>query len=248
MKHALITGASSGIGAALAKELGRRGYAVGLVARRVERLEELASELRASGVTCAWAAADVTDREATQGAFARLEDELGPLDVMVANAGIGGQLDPTQWKHEPIRAVMEVNFFGAVHAAEAAVPGMLERGRGTLVVISSVAASRGLPGAGPYSASKAAISSLWESLRVSLRPRGIRCVTINPGFIESELTARNDFDMPFIIPAEPAARSMVDSIERQDRESSVPWVWGPIRWLMVRVPNWLYDWAVGPKK
>ena len=211
-------------------------------------LQAVRAELRAAGVTCAWAAADVTDRQATIEAFSKLEEELGPLEVMVANAGIGGQLDPTDWKHEPIRAVMEVNFFGAVYAAEAAVPGMLGRGRGTLAVVSSVAASRGLPGAGPYSASKAAIGSLWESLRVSLRPKGVRCVTINPGFIHTPLTAKNDFEMPFVIEADQAARSMVDSIERGDRESSVPWVWGPIRWLMVRVPNWLYDWAVGSRK
>lgn len=248
MKHALITGASSGIGAALAEEFGRRGYAVGLVARRTERLEELAEKLRAQGVTCAWAAADVTDRDATHAAFEQLEAELGPLEVMVANAGIGGQLNPLKWKHEPIRRVMEVNFFGAVHAAEAATPGMVQRGRGTMVVISSVAASRGLPGAGPYSASKAAIGNLWESLRVSLRPKGVRCLTINPGFIESELTDKNDFDMPFIVPAAHAAVSMVDSIEGGDRELTTPWQWVPIRWLMMGIPNWLFDWAVGPKK
>lgn len=238
----VITGASSGIGAALALEMGRRGHSVGLIARRVEKLEELADRLRSEGAEVHVAAADVVDREAVAAAVADIESHLGPTAVLVANAGIGGRLDPAVgWDRESVRNVMEVNYFGATHAAEAVLPGMLERGAGSLVVVSSVAATRGLPGTGPYSASKAAVSALWESMRTQLAPKGIHVLTIHPGFVKTPLTDKNDISMPFIVSAEQAAIWMADAIGDKRKELTYPWQMAWLRWFMKRVPDWLFD-------
>lgn len=244
-QHVVITGASSGIGAALARELGRRGYAVGLLARRAEKLEALAESLRGEGVQVATASADVCDRDALLFGVRHLEEALGPCSVLVANAGIGGRLDPTDWDPEPNRKVFEVNYFGAMNAVEVVIDGMLKRRDGQLVVISSVAAARGLPPAGPYSASKAAISTMWEALRVQLAPHGVHCLTVHPGFVKTPLTDKNDFSMPFLVPVETAARWIADAMRDRRRELTFPWQMALVRWFMKRVPEWLFDRIVG---
>ena len=242
----VITGASSGIGAALALELGRRGHSVGLIARRVDKLTELAERLRTEGAEVHVAAADVVDRSAVLQAIGACEAALGPTEILVANAGIGGRLQADQaWDGDSVRQVMEVNYFGATYAAEAVLPGMLERGSGQLVVVSSVAATRGLPGAGPYSASKAAVSALWESMRTQLKPRGIHVLSIHPGFVKTPLTDKNEMAMPFMVSAEQAAIWMADAIGARRRELTFPWQMAFVRWLMKRVPDWLFDALVG---
>ncbi len=241
MPVALITGASSGIGAALARELARRGWKVGLVARRLELLEALVAEIRAAGGEAAAATADVTDRAATDAAMRSLEATLGPCDLLVANAGIGQPSPAHKVPVEIILSTMRLNYDGAVHAAAAVLPGMLERGRGRLAVVSSVAATRGLPGTGAYSASKAAVSTLWESMRVDLRHRGVGCTTIHPGFVDTPLTKKNRFKMPFLMTAERAARIVADGLEAGAADITFPW---QMRWLsrlMRRLPNWLWD-------
>ena len=244
-QHVVITGASSGIGAALARELGRRGHSVGLLARRAEKLDELAESMRAEGAQVATASADVTDRQALLLGIRTLEEALGPCEILVANAGIGGRLDPTKWDAQPNRKVFEVNYFGAMNAVEVVIGGMLERRSGQLVVISSVAATRGLPPAGPYSASKAAISTMWEALRVQLAPHGVSCLTVHPGFVKTPLTDKNDFDMPFLVPAETAAGWIADAIRDRRRELTFPWQMALVRWFMKRVPEWLFDRVIG---
>lgn len=241
MPVAIVTGASSGIGAALAKELARRGWKVGLVARRAELLDALAAEIRAAGGEAAAAAADVTDRAATDAAIRSIESALGPCDLLVANAGTGAPTPAHKLPVDTILSIMRLNYDGVVHAAAAVLPGMLERGRGRLAVVSSVAATRGLPGTGAYSASKAAISTLWESMRIDLRSRGVACTTIHPGFIDTPLTRKNRFEMPWIMPVERAARICADGLEAGLADITFPW---QMRWLsrlMRRLPNWLWD-------
>jgi short-subunit dehydrogenase len=241
MSTIVITGASSGIGAALAEELGRRGHALGLIARREEKLAELAVKLQARGVTVAVAAADVTDRDAVFAAMETLEQRLGPLHVMVANAGIGGRLVPAQWDNDEVRRSMEVNYFGAAYCAEAVVPGMIERGRGRLVVVSSVASNRGLPGSGPYSASKAAISTLWEGLRLELKPYGVTCLTVHPGFVATPLTEAALNPQPFKMSAERASRIIANAIESRRRTLTFPWQMVVLEQLMRRMPAFVFD-------
>ena len=246
--HAIITGASSGIGHALALELARRGYSVGLIARRADKLRELADAIAEEGGEAAVASADVRDAEALAEAISQLEQSLGPCRLIVANAGIGGPSSAKSLDLELVRRTYEVNTLGPIHAAHAVLPGMLERGRGQLVVISSVAATRGLPGSAAYSGSKAGISVFWESMRVDLHDTPLVVTTIHPGFVRTPLTDKNEFDMPFLVESDQAARWMADAIGRGDASFTFPWQMRWVEWFMKRVPNWIYDRVVSGRR
>jgi short-subunit dehydrogenase len=247
MPVAIVTGASTGIGAALAKELAARKWKVGLVARRLDLLEALVADIRARGGEAAAASADVGDRAAVITAVQALEAALGPCDLLVANAGIG---NPSPVHKEPwglVEDIMRVNYFGAVNAVAAVLPSMLERKSGHISVVSSVAGFRGLPMHGAYSASKAAVSTLFEAWRIELAPRGIACTSINPGFVDTPLTKKNKSPMPFIISADAAARIVADGLEAKKSDITFPW---QFRWIMGvarHFPNWLWDRLVGKR-
>ena len=206
---AVITGASSGIGWALAKALAREGARVGLLARRREALEQLAAEIAQAGGTAAVASADVGDRQAILAAISDLATRLGPIDLLVANAGVGAptQLEPLNVAE--IEKMFRVNTFGVIYAIEAVLPEMLRRGRGHLAAVSSLAAYKGLPGEAGYCASKSAVNAFMEGLRIQLRGKGIAVTTICPGFVRTPMTSVNDFAMPFVMEADEAARRIV---------------------------------------
>jgi short-subunit dehydrogenase len=234
---AVITGASSGIGWALAKELARHGCKVGLLARRRELLEQLAGEVRAAGGTAACAVADVAERTQVLDGVARVRAELGPIDLLIANAGIGAptQLNPVNIAD--VEKMFRVNLFGVVYAIEAVLPEMLQRGRGHLAAVSSLAAYKGLPGESAYCASKAAVNAYLEGLRIQLRQHGIAVTTICPGFVKTPMTAHHDFHMPFLLEPEVAARRIVRALRRRVKVYDFPW---PLSWLM-RLTRWLPD-------
>jgi NADP-dependent 3-hydroxy acid dehydrogenase YdfG len=247
MSVAIITGASTGIGASLARELGRRKWKVGVIARRSDLLEAIVAEVRAAGGAAAAATADVTDRAALESAVLALEAVLGPCDLMVANAGSGQPAPMHKVPVDTILATMRLNFDGALFSAAAVLPGMLERKRGQLAVVSSVAANRGLPGNGGYSASKAAISTLWEAMRVDLHGHGVRCTTIHPGFVATPLTAKNRFKMPFLLTADQAASIVADGLEAGRKDITFPWQMRWITTLMRWLPIWAWD-RMAPKR
>ncbi len=245
---ALVTGASTGIGRAVALELARRGCAVGLMARREELLRELADEIASfSGRACV-AVADVRDPTQVEQGVRKVEDELGPIDLLFANAGVGDPISADRFDPERVRKLYEVNVLGAVYAIAAVLPGMLERGRGHLVGVSSLAGYRGFPGASTYCATKAALRIQLEGLRVELRPRGIHVTCICPGFIRTPMTAKNKFYMPFLMDPEPAARKIVDAIVRRRRVYNFPWPMAALVWVLAHLPNWLYDRLTRPYK
>lgn len=211
-----ITGASSGIGAALATELEHRGGLIAISARRREELDKVAAgRMHVQPV-------DVTDRDAVTAAAEAVRSALGTIEVAVLNAGSWSQVSIDNWDSAAFQNTLNLNVMGAVHCVEALLPTMVSDRKGVIVGMASVAGYRGLPGSEAYGASKAALINLLESLRGSLGPRGIRVQTINPGFVRTDLTARNKFPMPFIIGADKAARIIADGIAAEKAEIVFP--------------------------
>jgi NAD(P)-dependent dehydrogenase (short-subunit alcohol dehydrogenase family) len=216
---AWVTGASRGIGAAVAAEFSRRGYAVGVSARSEEQLAQVAE--RAVGRVLV-VPADVTDREAMLAAAARVREELGPIDVAVLNAAHWGQMSVAAWDSALFRRHLDTNVVGMVHGIEAVLADMRRRRSGTIAGLASVAGYRGLPRSEAYGATKAAQINLLESLRIDLAPAGIRVVTVCPGFVRTDLTANNSFPMPWIMEPDEAARRICDGIARGRAEVVFP--------------------------
>jgi len=247
LERVFITGASSGIGAALALYFARRGAQLGLVGRRRDALEALVAQL--PGESHRVYVLDVRDRPALHAAAADFLS-AGPVDVVIASAGISvGTLTEELEDFEVFRAIYETNVLATVASFEPFVASMRARGRGRLVGISSVAGVRGLPGAGAYCSSKAAVRAYCESLRVELHGSGVKVVTISPGFIRTPMTARNPYRMPFLMPVEEFARLAVQHIDRGTASVVIPWQMGVVAKLLRMVPAAVYDrFAAGRKR
>jgi short-subunit dehydrogenase len=238
---AVITGASSGIGRALAHVLAAEGAKVGLVARREAELAALAAEVAAAGGKAAYAPADVSQREPTVAAIRQVAAQLGPVDLLIANAGVGAPtvVEPA-FNVADVEKMFRVNVFGVVYAIEAVLPDMLQRGKGHLAAVSSMAAYRGLPGESAYCSSKAAVNTFMEGLRVQIRGRGVAVTTVCPGFVRTPMTEVNDFKMPWLLEADDAARRIVAALRRKRKVSNLPWQMA----LLMKVTAWLPDWAL----
>ena len=251
-----ITGASSGIGSALARHYAGQGAALGLAARRGEQLQALARELSSAGaasVSCY--PLDVADASALQAAAEDFIVRRGTPDIVVANAGVSsGTLTECREDLDVIRRILDINVFGMAATFSPFIPAMQQKAAegdpGRLVGIASVAGIRGLPGAEAYSASKAAAISYLESLRLEMRSSGIKVVTIAPGYIETPMTAINPYPMPFMLPAAEAARRFARAIERGTSYTVIPWQMGIVAKGLRLLPNWLYDrlFANAPRK
>jgi short-subunit dehydrogenase len=240
-KVVMITGASSGIGRGLAVALGSKGAKVGLVARRAETLDEVVREIEAAGGKAIALPADVQSAESMKLAGDELRSSLGAIDVLVANAGIGPTRDAAKFDAAEVSDVMNVNVIGTSNSVAAVLPQMLERGQGQLVAISSLAAYRGLPKSAAYCASKAAVSSFFESLRLDLEPRGIQVTIIHPGFIKTALTAGRGAQLPFLMELDDAVNKMVSAIEKRRKRYSFPWQLATIVRASMIMPIWMYD-------
>lgn len=239
MLRVVISGASSGIGLALARHYLERGASVAAFARRGDLLQALATEFP-DQVFCY--PLDVRDAPAIQQAALHFMEQVGVPDIVIANAGVSsGTLTEFVEDEAVFRHVMDINVLGMVQTFQPFLAAMRKAGSGSLVGIASVAGFRGLPGAGAYSASKAAAISYLESLRVELHGSGIRVVTICPGYIRTPMTAINPYTMPFIIDADDAARRMAHVIAKGTSFVVIPWQMGVVGWVLRRMPNWLYD-------
>jgi short-subunit dehydrogenase len=238
----MITGASSGIGRALAIVLAARGAKVGLVARRAETLGEIVKEIESNGGDALALPADVQDDKAVSTAAGLLREHFGPIDVLIANAGIGTTTDATQLQPSDVAPVININVIGAANSVTAVIPEMIARGQGHLVAISSLAAYRGLPKSAAYCASKAAVSAFFESLRLDLEPKGIDVTIIHPGFIKTPLTSGRDAKMPFLMELDDAIERIVGAIEKRKKSYAFPWQLASIVRAGMIMPNWLYDW------
>lgn len=238
---AIVTGASSGIGAELARQLAVNGVRVGLTARREDALQALAAEIRARGGFAAVAPADARDPEATRSAVIRLAEELGTVDLLIANAGRGAETPAAEFSASVLEEIIRVNLLGAAYAIEAVLPEMLKKGRGHLVGISSLASYRGLPRLGGYSASKAAMNQLLEGLRVELRGRGIAVTTVYPGYVRTPMTEGSKRPQPFLLEAEPAARIILKGIAARRTEVRFPRRAAIPMGLIRVLPNFVFD-------
>ncbi|WP_016932950.1 SDR family oxidoreductase [Rhodococcus sp. R1101] len=238
-RNILITGASSGLGAGMAREFAARGRNLALAARRVERLEELRDELLAAhpGITVSVRALDVNRHDDVFTVFREFDDELGGLDRVIVNAGLGkGQPLGTGYFRANAQTA-NTNFLGALAQSEAALELMRPRGRGHVVLISSMSALRGMPrNLTAYAASKAAVASLGEGMRADLADTDISVSTIFPGYIRSEINEKVK-KVPFIVDTETGCRALAAAIEKEPAKAYVPgWPWIPLGYAMKVLP------------
>lgn len=243
-----ITGASSGIGEALARHYAEQGAIVGLAARRAEKLQVLSESLSCTSVCYPL---DVTDARALRMAAENFITLFGAPDIVIASAGVSvGTLTECAEDLDAIRRVMDVNVFGMAATFSPFAHAMRLAGGGRLVGMASVAGIRGLPGAEAYSASKAAAISYLESLRLEMRGSGVKVVTICPGYIKTPMTEINPYRMPFLLPAAEAARRFARAIERGTSYAVIPWQMGVVAKLLRLLPNTVYDplFAKAPRK
>ena len=240
-----ITGASSGIGRALALRLAARGDAIALAARRVDLLEDLAREIEATGQRALALSCDVARQESVEAAVADCVRELGPIDRLVVNAGVGAPTPGADFVTRHVEKVLQVNLMGAVYTIGAVLPSMVERGSGHVIGISSLAGYRGLPGVAAYSASKAGFSALLESLRMDLVPHGVAVTTVCPGFVRTPMTDRNRFRMPLLMEVDDAARIIARAIQSRRAFCTFPWPMALAMSVIRHIPRPIFEWIGG---
>lgn len=240
---ALITGAAQGIGRALAHQLAAAGAKVAAVDLQAEALEKLNVEL--AGKPIAATTADVTDRANFAAAVKRLEGKLGPVDLLIANAGIGRETAAVTFSAADIEEIIRVNLIGVVNSIEAVLPGMIERRRGHIAALSSMASYRGLPKMLGYCASKAGVNALLDGMRVELKPYGIGVTTICPAWIRTQMTANISARMKNILEVDDAARLMLEAVRRRRPMYTFPasaaWRVRLLRWLPAGWSDWMVE-------
>lgn len=237
-KTAIIVGASSGIGAALAEELAGRGYRLGLMARREDKLKEVAEGLsRRHGVVVLTQALDVCAGAEVRPAISQLAEDLGGADLLIANAGIIAARRSGDGHLEVDRQVIETNLLGAIATIDAGVALFKAQGHGHIVGVSSISAFVGIPGSAAYSASKAALTNYLSALRTEVGHKGIRITTIHPGFVATELTPGME-KYPFVAQPAAVAKEICNAIVKGVKEAIVPrWPWAAMMPVMRFLPD-----------
>ena len=220
VRHAFVTGASSGIGRGIALALGSRGAHVTVAARRRDRLDELVRAIEAAGGTGEALELDVADADAAYKAVSSI-DARRPLDFIVANAGIGGITPGKKLDWQRVKAIFETNLVGAAATIAGAVPGMVARGDGRIVAVASVAGFRGLPRFGAYSASKAGLITLCESLRIDLHGTGVSVTTVCPGYVQTEMLTPGK-SHPFVVSVDDAVATILRAADARDAVCTFP--------------------------
>ncbi len=237
----LVTGASSGIGRAVALELASRGSHVAVAARRKDELDELAHTIEERGGRALVLPVDVSDPNAAMEAVRRADRDLGALEMVIANAGVGffGHASTMGW--DDVARVIDVNIRGAMATIHAAIPIFLAHQGGHIVGVTSLAGRRGLPHAGPYSASKAALSTFLETCRIDLAIANIRVTDVQPGFVDTPMTQAFTHPKPFLWTADRAARYVVRRLTSAPAAIAFPWPLALLSRLSRHMPAWFFD-------
>jgi short-subunit dehydrogenase len=238
-KVALITGAGSGIGQQLALALAGMGCSIAAVDCRERGLKELEEQIAAKNGRCACAVLDVTDAVRLQTGVEELEKSLGPIDLLIASAGVGLETSAMDYRADVMNTVLNVNLLGVSNSIAAVLPGMLQRRRGHVVALSSLASFRGLPRMLGYCASKAGINALMEGLRVEVEIHGVNVTTVCPGWVKTPMTTQIGGKVPHMLEADEAARIIITAIHRRRRFYAFP---KSMVWYM-RMLNWLPSFA-----
>ncbi len=237
---AFITGASSGIGLALAQELAANGYELALAARRQEQLSLLVSDVERAGIRALALPCDVTDPVQVKHAVTSAKDHFGRIDLAILSAGISEATSATQFIASRFERLLRTNLLGVAYCLEELLPLMQQQGGGTIAAISSLAGDRGIPGSAGYCATKAGLSTLFDGLRGELRQQGIRLVTIEPGYVRTPMT-ESFGNMPFAMSAEDSARLILQRLVAGDRVIRFPLMPSLVMKLMRIMPVSLFD-------
>ncbi|MBI3564561.1 MAG: SDR family NAD(P)-dependent oxidoreductase [Elusimicrobia bacterium] len=239
----VVTGATSGLGREVAVQLGRRGWRVAITGRRVDELKRTAKLVSDAGGEPLLLPGSVTDEDEVRAHHAAIVAAWGGLDWAILNSGVSDSMSAREFKAELVRWTLDTNVVGVARWLEAVLPGMIAQGSGVVAGVSSLAGLRGLPLSGPYCASKAALNALLESARVDLRGTGVDVVTVTPGFVKSEITARHgEGSMPFLMETPDGAAAIIAGIDARRRIVHFPGPLSyPMKYLVARLPGWLYD-------
>ena len=234
-----ITGASSGIGESLAYYYSQKGYTIGITARRNDRLQTVADKCIELGGKPIVYNIDVSDKEKCKDAAKDFMSTNKSIDIVIANAGVGGDDNILSGDPSEINRILKINLLGVTNSVIPFIPKMKEQHSGRIAIISSIASFRGLPHHGGYSASKAALRNLTESWNYTLKPYGISLTTIFPGYIDTEMTKDHKFKMPFLMHSDKASRIIANSIQQKKRKLILPWQWKLIIPIFRILPRFL---------
>lgn len=244
-KVVLITGASSGIGKAIARQLAEENCRLVLLARRIELLEQLNKELQLTNDQPLIIKCDVSKKEDVAYAYGVIKERFGGVDIAILNAGYGHEVTVQNYNSRFAEDTFGANIFGIVYWVEQLLPKFVEKKDGVIVGISSLADNRGYSGSGFYCASKAAASVYLEGLRIELKPRGIKVITVKPGFVRTPMTEKNEYQMPMLMEPEKAAQIITEGIKKGKNIIQFPWPIVLVTRLVGFLPNSLYEWLAG---
>ncbi len=218
----LLTGASSGIGYQLAKDLCNEGAQLALLSRRADLLESLTGELNKK-TKINYYKCDVTIKSEVQETISKIKNDFSKIDIAILNSGVGFRSSVLDYNSEAAEKTFNTNVLGAVYCIEQILPEFISEKRGVIVGVSSLGDGKGFPKSGFYSASKAALTILLESLRVELKNYNVKVITVKPGFVKTPMTDKNEFEMPFLMDVQKGSRIIIDGLKKDKRIIEFPW-------------------------
>lgn len=243
-KNILLTGASSGIGYELAKKLSFLGNNLALLSRRIDIIENLADELNNNSKTLAYKC-DVTIKSEVKEVYSKIKKDFGHIDIAILNSGQSHRSSIDDYKSDYAKQLFDTNVMGIIYFVEELLPDLISKSKGAIVGVSSLADSKGFPKSGFYCASKAAATILLESLRIELKPFGIKVVTVKPGFVKTPMTDKNEFHMPFLMSAEKSADIIIKGLIKEKRIIEFPFFTVLGTKILKTIPTALFEIIAG---